>query len=107
MALLVDSNRPVPPSAAGETHERPKQIHLQKVELGRDYGPETEVPVGLSPGEYIVVNPSDEVKEGALVVPQIVAESKQTRAPGGAADRGSTGLTSEPGQNRAGGSKKQ
>ena len=44
-----------------------KQIHLQTVKIGRDYGAETEVMSGLEGTETVVVNPGDEVHEGALV----------------------------------------
>jgi multidrug efflux pump subunit AcrA (membrane-fusion protein) len=44
-----------------------KKIHLQPVQIGRDYGVETEVLSGLVGNELLVVNPGDEVKEGAFV----------------------------------------
>lgn len=44
-----------------------KKIHMQPVQIGRDYGAETEVLSGLNGSELIVVNPGDEVYEGALV----------------------------------------
>ena len=44
-----------------------KKIHLQPVQIGRDYGTETEVLSGLQGTELIVVNPGDEVQEGAMV----------------------------------------
>jgi membrane fusion protein (multidrug efflux system) len=44
-----------------------KKIHLQPVTIGRDYGTETEVIAGLQGGETVVVNPGDDVREGALV----------------------------------------
>lgn len=47
-----------------------KRVHIQKVEVGRDYGLETEVTYGLEGWEYVVTNPGDAVEEGALVVPQ-------------------------------------
>ncbi len=47
-----------------------KRVHLQKVEVGRDYGPQIEVTNGLDGWEYVVVNPGDAVQEGALVVPR-------------------------------------
>lgn len=44
-----------------------KKIHFANVKVGRDYGPEIEIVNGLRDGEYVVVNPSDVVQEGALV----------------------------------------
>jgi multidrug efflux pump subunit AcrA (membrane-fusion protein) len=43
------------------------RVHLTKVTLGRDYGTEVEVLDGLDPGAVLVVNPSDEVSDGAAV----------------------------------------
>jgi multidrug efflux pump subunit AcrA (membrane-fusion protein) len=44
-----------------------KKIHLQTVQLGRDYGAQTEIMNGLTGGETVVVNPGDDVREGNLV----------------------------------------
>jgi multidrug efflux pump subunit AcrA (membrane-fusion protein) len=81
IAVLENPTREVPPGSETDSRRQPRQIHLQKVELGRDYGPQTEVTAGLSAGEYVVVNPSDDVREGALVVPQVVAEPGSSRRP--------------------------
>jgi RND family efflux transporter MFP subunit len=73
--------------AAGKQGE--KKIHLQPVQLGRDYGPETEILSGLSGSETVVVNPGDAVREGNVVR----AENKEaagTKA-GGAAGEAKTG----------------
>jgi RND family efflux transporter MFP subunit len=43
------------------------KVHYQKVSLGRDFGDDIEVTAGLTGGESIVINPSDEVREGAVV----------------------------------------
>jgi multidrug efflux pump subunit AcrA (membrane-fusion protein) len=47
--------------------EGAKRIHLQPVQLGRDYGAQTEIAGGLQGGETVVQNPGDVVREGALV----------------------------------------
>ena len=47
-----------------------KRIHIQKVEVGRDYGTTIEITSGLQGWEYVVTNPGDATQEGALVVPQ-------------------------------------
>jgi len=44
-----------------------KKIHMQSVRIGRDFGTETEIISGLAGTETIVVNPGDDVREGALV----------------------------------------
>jgi RND family efflux transporter MFP subunit len=42
-------------------------IHFAKVTLGRDFGESVEVVGGLSDGAAVVVNPSDEIREGVTV----------------------------------------
>ena len=42
-------------------------VHYTRVELGRDYGDRLEVLSGLQEGQRLVVNPSDEVREGVKV----------------------------------------
>jgi RND family efflux transporter MFP subunit len=44
-------------------------VHFQKVSVGRDYGTETEVLSGLQGGEQVIINPTDDVREGAKVKP--------------------------------------
>jgi multidrug efflux pump subunit AcrA (membrane-fusion protein) len=46
-----------------------RRIHMQKVEVGRDYGPQIEITSGLQGWEYVVINPGD-IQEGSLVVPR-------------------------------------
>jgi len=43
------------------------RVHFKKLTIGRDLGSEVEVLGGLNGDEWIVVNPSDEVREGTLV----------------------------------------
>jgi RND family efflux transporter MFP subunit len=45
------------------------RVHYRTVELGRDFGMETEVLAGIDPGETVVVNPSDDLSEGTVVEP--------------------------------------
>lgn len=42
-------------------------VHVQKIEVGRDYGKEIEVLGGLQGDESIITNPSDALHEGARV----------------------------------------
>jgi len=50
-------------------------VHLQKIEVGRDYGDRLEVISGLREGELIIPNPSDVVSEGVKVEPVQVADN--------------------------------
>jgi RND family efflux transporter MFP subunit len=45
------------------------RVHYRTVQLGRDFGSETEVLAGIEPGETVVVNPRDELPEGTVVQP--------------------------------------
>ena len=49
-------------------------IHLQKIQVGRDYGDKLEIISGLEPGDLVIENPSDTVREGVKVDP--VPQSK-------------------------------
>ena len=51
-------------------------VHLQKVEIGRDYGDKLEVTSGLREGDAIIANPGDSAQEGALVNPVLAAQGK-------------------------------
>jgi multidrug efflux pump subunit AcrA (membrane-fusion protein) len=53
------------------------KVHMQSVEIGRDYGPSTEITSGLKDGDTIIPGITDEVEEGALVKP------KSAGGPGG------------------------
>jgi len=43
------------------------KVHFQKIEVGRDYGQQIEVLAGLTEGQTVIVNPSDEIREGVAV----------------------------------------
>jgi RND family efflux transporter MFP subunit len=45
------------------------RVHMQKIELGRDYGDEVEVVSGLDGESTLVINPGDDVVEGTVVRP--------------------------------------
>jgi RND family efflux transporter MFP subunit len=49
-------------------------VHYHAVQLGRDYGLEVEVTSGLRDGQMVVVNPTDDVREGVKVKPQFSHE---------------------------------
>ncbi len=46
------------------------RIHFKEVTLGRDLGSEVEILSGLSEGETVVLNPTDAVREGAVIEPK-------------------------------------
>ncbi len=60
------------------------RIHFQLVELGRDYGSTTEVRSGLKGDEIVVVNATDEVREGAQVRPVLRSAAGAEGRPAGA-----------------------
>lgn len=48
---------------------RDGKAHYQAIEIGRDFGDEVEVKSGLAGGEELVVNPSDDIREGEPLKP--------------------------------------
>jgi RND family efflux transporter MFP subunit len=44
-------------------------IHLQRIQIGRDYGDKLEIISGLQPGDLVIANPSDTIREGVKVDP--------------------------------------
>jgi RND family efflux transporter MFP subunit len=63
---------------------RPDQtVHLQKVNVGRDYGDRLEVLGGLREDDTIILNPGDFAREGVKVNPVSAAEkAPASKAPG-------------------------
>ncbi len=49
-------------------------VRYRKVTLGRDFGSETEVTSGLTGGESLVINPSDDVRDGVMVKTRVAKE---------------------------------
>jgi RND family efflux transporter MFP subunit len=43
------------------------KVHLQSIQLGRDFGNSLEVLSGLRPEDSVITNPTDSITEGALV----------------------------------------
>ena len=63
------------------------RIHFQPVTVGRDYGAMVEIVSGLAEGQRIVMNVTDEMREGTQVKPVPLAQgqgSKQGAGKGGA-----------------------
>jgi RND family efflux transporter MFP subunit len=54
-------------------------VHLQKIEVGRDYGDRLEVVSGLQEGDMIVPNPGDVAREGLKVEPVAAGEKELER----------------------------
>lgn len=64
--LIVNANALVTRSDGIQVVEvRPTGAHYQQVVLGRDYGATVELTAGVAEGDTVVVNPSDDVIEGA------------------------------------------
>ena len=122
VAILLDPT----PQQRRETEDDPvtrneagqvKRIHMQRVEVGRDYGPQIEITSGLSGWEYVVVSPGDRIEENALVLPkpapQAAGEGNRARrgtsaqqpsgssVPGRAAPGGSSSGPGKPGRGEA------
>lgn len=51
------------------------KIHLQPVNIGRDYGTTVEILAGLRPLDSVVLNPSDSIEEGQQVAVQQSADT--------------------------------
>ena len=56
-----------------------KRVHFRKVTISRDTGSNIEVTAGLSVGDQVVLNPTDEVREGAPVEIRVA----EVKAPAG------------------------
>jgi multidrug efflux pump subunit AcrA (membrane-fusion protein) len=64
------------------TLARARIVHFQSVQPGRDYGTTLEILDSLNDGDYVVVNPGDAVKEGAIVQMAAAPSKVQMPAPG-------------------------
>jgi len=56
-------------------------VHLQKIQLGRDYGDRLEVLNGLQQGDRIIANPGDSAREGVKINPVAAAEKASGQPP--------------------------
>jgi multidrug efflux pump subunit AcrA (membrane-fusion protein) len=59
-------------------------VHLQPVAVGRDFGTEIEIVSGLKEGEFVVVNPNDDVREGVKVNAQPAKQDTDQNTKSGA-----------------------
>ncbi len=64
---LISTNTGLQIAVLGQDENGGRKVHMQSLTIGRDYGNETEVITGLQGDETVVVNPGDDVREGALV----------------------------------------
>jgi multidrug efflux pump subunit AcrA (membrane-fusion protein) len=71
-----------------------KKIHLDPVQVGRDYGAETEILSGAREGQLVVVNPGDEVREGAQVRYELSGGARGTTATGNPNPSSTGGISS-------------
>ncbi|NWG12932.1 MAG: efflux RND transporter periplasmic adaptor subunit [Acidobacteria bacterium] len=80
----------IPSAAFRNTEEGPmvavlkedSSVHLQPVRLGRDYGAQMEVIDGLRPGQKLITNWTDEIREGTHVKSVAAAKPAAPRAGG-------------------------
>ena len=49
-------------------------VHFTRIQLGRDFGDRLEVLSGLTEGQQVAVNPSDQIREGVRVKPVTAAK---------------------------------
>jgi hypothetical protein len=56
-----------------------RTVHLQKIEVARDYGSRLEVSSGLQEGDTIIANPGIEAREGLKVEPVPSADNTSER----------------------------
>ncbi len=62
-------------------------IHFQAIQIGRDYGSQTEVVGGLKPGQLIVTIINDQVRNGVKVEPQQLQQPAAQQSKGGPSDQ--------------------
>lgn len=51
-------------------------VHMVPITIGRDYGPSVEIVSGLHPGDTVVTNVTDGVREGAVIQPQLAQQTE-------------------------------
>jgi len=59
------------------TVSRDNTVHIQKIEVGRDYGDRLEVLAGLREGDRVIPNPGDVAREGMRVEPVPLAPKQK------------------------------
>lgn len=56
-----------------------RTVHVQKIEVGRDYGDRLEILHGLTEGDTVIQNPGDVVREGMKVDPVAAGNADHAR----------------------------
>src|SRR5579875_3161337 len=65
-------------------------VHFRPVQIGRDFGNQTEIASGLQPGDVIVKTITDDIQEGVKVDPEFPKQQQQPnqQQAGGQSDQG-------------------
>lgn len=81
------------------------KVHMQPVQIGRDYGPSTEITSGLKDGDTIITEITDDIAEGAPVKPKsnsgpgenpdAKSNINQPAPPGGPSQYGNQSITDQ------------
>ena len=92
------------------------KVHIQPVEVGRDFGAAIEIQGGLQPGDLIAATVTDDIREGAQVTPKAQQpagsqsgnppSSSQQQPPGGSSQYGDQSITNANMQGVSGQSQK-
>lgn len=56
------------------------RVHMDKLEIGRDLGGQFEVLKGVKTGDTVIVNPTDDLRDGMLVTPVMAPKQKDGSA---------------------------
>ncbi len=76
MAVLTDLPQTESAALPAQSQGRAKLVRLQEIGVGRDYGQDIEIISGLEGWEHYVLNPGDEVTNGAIVLPVSVPRAQ-------------------------------
>jgi RND family efflux transporter MFP subunit len=60
------------------TIDEQNRLHMHKLEIGRDLGGQFEVFKGITPGDKVIVNPTDDMQDGLLVKPVLAPVSTKS-----------------------------
>lgn len=80
--ILINARGPQVALFQGGGPGKQGSVHVQPVVLGRDYGPQAEIVSGINEGDWVIVNPSDDVKEGTHVTAQLSEKGAAKRESG-------------------------
>ena len=89
--------------------DQDKTVHFKPVQIGRDFGNQSEITGGLKPGDVLVTIVQDEVQEGAKIDPQYqqaqhaAPAAQSDKRPGQDAKYGDQNLSNQSGGSKKGG----